>query len=358
MINGNVVIDGVAHAYNLSDDNTQTNRYANAVREVLISLHRDWQPGIGLDDVAQRTDWPMEVVAQTLFLESDVDMSTVHTLRMDSYFKDGLVARAKTVEAVRRWPHRFIGYVGLDPTRGLDYCLRDLEEQLDELPEALGLKLYPAQVDPLRSWRMDDPKLAFPLFELARDRGVKTVAVHKAVPLGPVPMNPYRIDDIDCAADAFPDLSFEIVHAGMAFAEETALAIGRFPNVYANLEGTTCLINTSPGLFEDILAQFMMWGGPGKVLFADGCMVQHPQPILDTLRTFQFSDATLAKYGLPQVTPEMLAPMLGLNYVRLLDLDLDTRMAAIEADEFTAQRRETGLQAPYSNWKKALAVAA
>ena len=32
-------------------------------------------------------------------------------------------------------------------------------------------------------------------------------------------MNPYRIDDIDIAADAFPDLSFEIVHAGVAFVD-------------------------------------------------------------------------------------------------------------------------------------------
>ena len=34
----------------------------------------------------------------------------------------------------------------------------------------------------------------------------------------------------------FPDLTFEIVHGGMAFNEETAWLLGRFPNVWVNLE--------------------------------------------------------------------------------------------------------------------------
>ena len=34
----------------------------------------------------------------------------------------------------------------------------------------------------------------------------------------------------------FPDLNFEIVHSGLAFVEETAHAIARSHNVYANLE--------------------------------------------------------------------------------------------------------------------------
>src|SRR5262249_331881 len=159
-----------------------------------------------------------------------------HTLRLDSYFKDGLCARRKTVEAVRRWPQRFVGYVGVDPTLGLDICLRELDEQLDELPEAVGLKLYPAQVDPFRTSRMDEEPLASPLFARAPARALKTGAVHKASPPGPVPLNPSRIEDVDTAADAFPDLAFEIVHAGVAFTEETCQALARYPNVYANLE--------------------------------------------------------------------------------------------------------------------------
>jgi predicted TIM-barrel fold metal-dependent hydrolase len=72
---------------------------------------------------------------------------------------------------------------------------------------------------------MDDPEIAFPLFERALYLGLKAVAIHKAIPLGPVPMDHYRMDDIDAAAAAFPDLQFEIVHGGFAFIEETAFQL-------------------------------------------------------------------------------------------------------------------------------------
>src|SRR3546814_16175659 len=83
---------------------------------------------------------------------------------------------------------------------------------------------------------MDDPEVAFPLFERAQALGIKVIAIHKAVPLGPVPMEHYRVDDIDRALTAFPDLQFEIVHGGMAFLEETAWQPGRFPNLSFNPE--------------------------------------------------------------------------------------------------------------------------
>ena len=54
----------------------------------------------------------------------------------------------------------------------------------------------------VRGWLMDDPEVAFPLFAKAQELGLKVVAIHKAVPLGPVPMKHYRMDDIDAAADA------------------------------------------------------------------------------------------------------------------------------------------------------------
>jgi predicted TIM-barrel fold metal-dependent hydrolase len=351
MIDGTFVFNAVAHAYDMSDANTQTNRYAAGLRDQLVWIHEAWQPGFGLNAAQQQTDWPIEVLARTLFLESDVDMAATHTLRLDSYFKDGLCARAKTVEAVRRWPQRFVGYVGVDPTLGLETCLRELDEQLDEMPEAVGLKLYPAQVDPIRSWRMDDPKLAFPLFARAQERGLKVIAIHKAGPLGPVPLNPFRVDDVDLAADAFPDMSFEIIHAGLAFIEETMLAIARYPNVYANLEVTSALINRYPGDFEHFMAKFIQYAGPQKIIYSDGSMVLHSQPILEKFRHFRFSERTLEAYNLPQLTDEDLALILGGNYARILGVDIEAAKSRIADDEFAQERAITGLQPLFSNWR-------
>ena len=50
---------------------------------------------------------------------------------------------------------------------------------------------------------MDDPKLAYPLFERAQKLGIRTVAIHKAIPNGPVPINPYKVDDVDGAPFIF-----------------------------------------------------------------------------------------------------------------------------------------------------------
>jgi uncharacterized protein len=41
-------------------------------------------------------------------------------------------------------------------------------------------------------WRMDDPKVAFPVFEKAQELGVNLIGVHKGVPLGPQPIEAPR----------------------------------------------------------------------------------------------------------------------------------------------------------------------
>jgi predicted TIM-barrel fold metal-dependent hydrolase len=296
------------------------------------------------------TDWPVEVLARTLFLESDVDMAANMYLRLDSWFKDGLCSRQKNVEVARRWPDRFFTYVGVNPIDGLDVCLRDLEAQMAELPKSIGLKLYPDQVQPFRSWRMDDPKLAYPLFERAQKLGIKTVAIHKAIPNGPVPINPYRVDDVDGAAIHFPDLSFEIIHSGLAFVDETCHALARFPNVYANLEITSLLMFHGPGLFNEILAQFLFWGGPEKIIYSDGTLFCHSQPLLKRFWELELSDELLTKYNLRQLTKQHKALILGGNYARIVGLDVEQATHKIANDEFARERQQTGMQPPYSNW--------
>lgn len=353
MIDGHFVFNAVAHAYDMRDENIQPNSYAEITRGLMIGLHRQWQSG-GISAAGQSTDWPVEVLARTLFLESDCDMAATHTLRLDSLFKDGGVRHEKTLEAVRRWPQRFVGYVGLDPTTGLENCLRQLDEQLDDLPEAVGLKLYPAQVNPHRGWRMDDRKLLYPLYERALERGLKVVAVHKAMPYGPVPANPFKVEDIDAAADAFPTLNFEIIHAGVAFAEETASQIARFPNVFANFEATSAMINWLPIQFETVMALFMKWGGPSKIIYSDGSMVFHSQPILEKLAGFRFTQKALDDYALEQITEGDIAQILGGNFARLIGVDVEAARARLAEDEFSRERARTGRQEAYSNWREFL----
>jgi predicted TIM-barrel fold metal-dependent hydrolase len=351
MIEDAFVINPTVHAYNLRDDNLQANPYARGLRDLLVNLHQVWNPPeYRVPPEIYVSDWPVEALAKTLFLETDIDIAANMYLRLDSWFHDGLCSRQKNVEAATRWPNRFLTYVGVNPTLGLDVCLRELDDQMRELPQAVGLKLYPDAVEPFRSWRMDDPKLAYPLFERAAELGIKTVAIHKAIPNGPVPMNPYKVDDVDGAAIHFPGLSFEIIHSGLAFIEETAHAIARFHNVYANLEITTLLMHHAPGMFNEILAYFLFWAGPEKIIYSDGTMFCHSQPLLDKFWNLEFSEQLLEKYKLEQLSKEAKKLILGGNYARIIGLDVEAARARIADDEFSHERLSTGLQKPYSNW--------
>src|SRR4029453_2788458 len=52
------VLNAGAPANDLPDDTTCKNRCARAGPEQLVALHRDMQPGLGLEADSQCTDWP------------------------------------------------------------------------------------------------------------------------------------------------------------------------------------------------------------------------------------------------------------------------------------------------------------
>lgn len=357
MRDGAVVVDATTHAYNLADDNLvhdgeRPSRYATVFREVLWGLHaRCTPPDTRVSREAFCSDWSPETLAATLFTESDVDVAVHHRLRLDSLFRDGLVAAEKNRLLAGRWPHRFLTYAGVNPLDGVDACLRQLRTQVEEVPGTVGLKLYPDSGSPDASWRLDDPAYAA-LFDLAAELGLRSVAVHKIVPNGLAPLAPYRIDDLEVVAARYPQLAFEIVHAGLPpFVEEVTMALTRFPNVYANLEITSAFLERGFGYVQEALAQFLGFAGPHKLLYASGGMHFHPQPVVDALSRLELPDHLLERYRIEQVTPEVRAAILGGNYARMMGLDLDEIRRATADDEFAHAREEHGTQEPWTHWR-------
>ncbi|MEW2443691.1 amidohydrolase family protein [Micromonospora marina] len=324
---GTPVVNGVAHAYNLSAENAR-GAAGEGVRQAFYGIHAHFNP---------------------------FDFLVYHVLRLDSLFSDGLCGLGKAVELQARWPDRTFVYCGLGPTLGLQRCLDDLDAQLEVLPRAVGVKLYPDQVQPYRTFRMDDPQLMFPLYERMLERGLRVVAVHKALPNGPVPLGPYRIDDVEGAAMRFPRLNFEIVHAGMAFVPETAYALGRFPNVYANLEITTMLLRKAPRLFAEAFAELLFRGGPDKLIYSDGALFAHPRIGLDDTAAYQLPEDLQDKWGLPPLDDAFRAKILGANWARMAGVDLAERTAAV-ADDEVARRRTGGLRRPFEAWRELVGV--
>jgi predicted TIM-barrel fold metal-dependent hydrolase len=346
-----MVVDATTHAYNLADDNLIGGRYAHVFREVLWGLHARCTPERArMSREVFCTDWRPEVLARTLFTESDVDIAVHHRLRLDSLFADGLCAQDKNEELARRWPRRFLTYAGVNPISGVDACLRDLRTQVERLPDTRGLKLYPDAGTPDRSWRMDDPAFAA-LFELAIELGIRVVAVHKVVPNGLTPLDPYRIDDLERAAIAYPALNFEIVHAGLPpFVEEVTLALTRLPNVFANLEITSAFLERGFGYVQEAIAQFIGFAGVGKILYASGGMHFHPQPIIEAIANLTLPDHLLERYRIEQLTRADKESILGGNYARMAGLDLTQVRQRIAGDEFDTGERA----APWSAWREAV----
>lgn len=335
------VADPVIHAYNLDRGNC-TSRYGVGMWEMAHALHLGFNPPDAvLDDRYYRADTPVEAAIATAFLESATTIGAMHTLTLNSWFADGLCSEAKTVEAATRFPDRMLAYVGVDPTKGAKAAIADLERQMEALPSAIGLKLYPHQMDPYRRWRADDAEI-LDLFARARDLGIRTIAIHKALPNGAVPLAPYKPDDLDIAPDRFPDLSFEIVHAGMAFLEETVWAVARFPNVYANLETTFGLMHRAPLQFAEIIATFLFWAGPHKLIYSSGSILNHPRPLIETFWAYALPDEVRDRFRVPQLGEAEKRMILGGNYARMLGIDPIVAMSRVKDDLFARAVADNG----------------
>lgn len=349
MIQGLPVIDAVIHAYNM-DPTNYANRFAAPLCDLVFgSVNGTASPGFAPSKEQFYRDWSIEETVNQVFLESETDLAVYHVLPISS-FRDGLCSLHKALEAKTRWPDRVLTYCGVDPMTG-EAALDELERQV-ELLQPVGLKLYPNSWlgSEIRGWKMDDPEIAFPLFERARSLGVKVVAVHKALPLGPVPMEHYRVDDIDRACMAFPDLNFEIVHGGMAFLEETAWQLARFPNVYVNLEITSALAASRPAAFLHAMAALVGPGGSAaleRIVWGTGAMAFHPQPLLEAFATFAFPAAMIDGAGLPEISRKVRGDILFDNYARMVGLNLHERLKTVRTDAFADGRRD-GLRPPFS----------
>jgi hypothetical protein len=341
------VIDAVVHALNLDRANIAS-RYGEQLWRMSYGLHRMLSPAHALcPEVTYMTDMAGETLVRTLLEETATSLMATHTLTLSSWFKDGFAAEHKTVAMCRDFPTRVLGYIGVDPCGDRQAVLDDMDRQLEALPGAVGMKMYPHQMNPYRAWRTDDDVTMAAIAHGAK-RGLKTVAIHKALPNGSVPLAPYRIgEDFELAVDAFPDMAFEIVHSGMAFIEETAMAIGRFPNVYANLETTTALLWQAPGRFEAALALLLQWGGPEKLLWGTGCTVVHPQHLIEAMWAFEFRPETLDRHGIPPMDEGVKRAILGGNYARMIGRDLGDLRAMQAGDGFEGPRER---KAPWTIW--------
>jgi uncharacterized protein len=350
MINGKLVIDAVTHAFDARPelaDLAPGYRYGMMIHEGTFGFQEmAFEPPYRLarEEFFQRM--PPEGLASALFLESPTDVAWFHQIPAWGVWPD--LSPAETGLAVReRFPGRMFMYGAVSPLEGTK-ALEDLERQAEEW-DITGVKLYPADfVDgKLRPWFMNEEEVLYPILERCLALGIRVVAVHKAVPLGNAPTAVFRPDDIDYPAQDFPGLNFEIVHGGFAFLEETAFQIGRFENVYVNLEATSGLLLRSRARFARVLGELLLWGGPSKIVWGTGATVVHPAPLVEAFESFTLPETLLEEEGYPQITDEMKREIFAGNFARMHGLDLAALVDGIAKDEISIALR-SGRAAPWS----------
>ena len=333
---GNLVVDAVSHVYNFDDSNLIGQPGRNFADSTFHHT-RLYQPEAYYMTEAQffREHDPEEL-ARVLFLESDVDFTVHHSLPIIDFFRDGMAGSENGRRFREVAPERVALYEAINPLS--DGAMEQMERAVEEVG-ADGIKLYPARYrngQDLRVALNDDT--GRPVLDKAVELGVDTVAVHKALPIGPTQTDFYKLDDVDEVADDYPELQFEIVHAGLAFLEETVYLMAKYPNVYANFEITGSLLLVQPRKFAKVLGELLLWAGPDRILFASGCVLTHPQPIIEAFWEFQFPGELQDQYGYPELTDEMKRKILGENALRMLGKDPDEVRRAVADDRWAEER--------------------
>ncbi|MDC6485816.1 amidohydrolase family protein [Luminiphilus sp.] len=350
------IIDGVIHAYNLHPSNYADPKSAKPVADLTYTIGGAGspEPQFNVPKDVYVDDWSVEDVANVLLKETATDFGVAHTLPLYC-FKDGMCSVEKSAEFVQRWPHRFSAYAAVDPLR--ENALASLDAQV-ELLKPIGLKVYPTSWNgsTISQWTMSDPKIAFPIYERALKHGIKTIAVHKAVPLGPVVAeNAFNPGDLEGAAGNFPDLNFEIVHGGIAFSEETGWLLARFENIYLNLEVSNIILERRPRTFSKMLIDLLKVGGMDmldRFVWASGCYLAHPRPTIDAFCRYEIPQDLLEDAGLfgplSQITDQHKRNILANNYARMNGLDINALKAGFAGDEFSKARLENPEPEPWS----------
>lgn len=354
MIGNQVVVDAVFHPWNLSPENQ--NPKAVPQLEAVYGSHR-----LAVDEAHQDyilepeeifTDISFEAVAHAEFVESPVDLAVIHSLPPLG-FTTGNVTDPDRAAAYRdQHPQRFRLYatVGTPLDGG---AIGELTRQVRDLGVD-GLKLYPAFFydDTAQGWRLDGEDFATPLLEAARDLGIRHVAIHKALWLTPAPREAFGVDDMSAALARFPEISFEMVHGGTAFLDQTLDLLERHDNLYMTLETTFSYLLVKPRVFAKVLGGMIKRVGSERLLFASGNNLSHPAPLLSVFAAYQFPPELMDEFGLEPLSERDRANILGGNAMRLHGLDRDEVLAQTSDDAFARLRKSdaapwTGLRSPF-----------
>jgi predicted TIM-barrel fold metal-dependent hydrolase len=330
--NDAIVFDGVAHVFNFEKKNAlgpageMFNNHLNAFHATLTP---EGQTVLPPEEFLRQ--WTVDDIDEMVYRNSSTDMLCAMPLPLTDLFKDGLSPWEECAELASRDPDRTVFWGSVNPLEGRR-ALDLMERQVGEFG-AKAFKFYNIRYDfgqPF-PWRMDDPRVAFPVFEKAQELGVNLIGVHKGLPLGPQPIEHTQTWDMDGAAANFPDINFVIFHVGLPFIDETCWQLIRHPNLYASIAATINFVVRSPRMFAEIMGKLLFWAGEDKIVYGSEAPIFQPQWALDAFWNFELPQDLVEGYGYPQLTEQAKRKILGENLLRLHGMDVEATRARLRA---------------------------
>jgi uncharacterized protein len=327
-----IVFDGVAHVFNFEKKNAlgpAGEMFNNHLYAFHATLTPDGHTVLPAEEFLRQ--WTVDDIDEMVYRQSGTDMLCAMPLPLTDLFKDGLSPWEECAELARRNPDRTVFWGSVNPLEGR-HALDLMERQVGEFG-AKAFKFYNIRYDfgqPF-PWRMDDPRVAFPVFEKAQELGVNLIGVHKGLPLGPQPIEHTQTWDMDGAAANFPDINFVIFHVGLPFIDETCWQLIRHPNLYASIAATINLIARAPRQFAEIMGKLLFWAGEDKIVYGSEAPIFQPQWALDAFWDFQLPQDLVEGYGYPQLTEQAKRKILGENLLRLHGMDVEETRARLRA---------------------------
>ena len=330
--NDAIVFDGVAHVFNFEKKNAlgpAGEMFINHLYAFHNALTPEGQPLMAADEFLRQ--WTVDDIDEMVYRHSSTDMLCAMPLPLTDLFRDGLSPWEECAELASRRPDRTMFWGSVNPLEGRR-ALDLMERQVGEFG-AKAFKFYNVRYDYGRPfpWRMDDPQVAFPVFEKAQELGVNLIGVHKGVPLGPQPIEATQTWDMDGAAANFPDINFVIFHVGLPFIDETCWQLIRHPNLYASIAATINFVVRAPRQFAETLGKLLFWAGEDKIIYGSEAPIWQPQWALEAFWDFQLPQDLVEGYGYPQLTEQAKRKILGENLLRLHGMDVEETRARLRA---------------------------
>jgi predicted TIM-barrel fold metal-dependent hydrolase len=325
-----IVFDGVAHVFNFDKKNAlgpAGEMFQNHLYAFHATLTPEGEPVMAAEEFLRQ--WTVDDIREMVYGQSSTDLLCAMPLPLTDLFKDGLSPWEECAELASRDPDRTVFWGSVNPLEGRR-ALDLMERQVGEFG-AKAFKFYNVRYDYGRPfpWRMDDPQVAFPVFEKAQELGVNLIGVHKGVPLGPQPIEATQTWDMDGAAANFPDLNFVIFHVGLPFIDEVCWQLIRHPNLYASIAATINFIVRAPRQFAETLGKLLFWCGEDKIIYGSEAPIWQPQWALEAFWNFQLPQDLVEGYGYPQLTEQAKRKILGENLLRLHGMDVEATRARL-----------------------------